>query len=159
MSLIIGIDPGKSGGIAWSDGATVESFGMPQSDIEIIDDLRELGNQSFLNNGTRPPCVFLEKVGGFIGKPQPGSAMFKFGRGYGFLMGAMLSMGWEIHLVTPQKWQKALSLGKRGERSPVEWKRHLKDEAARLFPSQKVTLKTADALLILRYAKEFGGTD
>jgi hypothetical protein len=35
---------------------------------------------------------------------------------------------------------------------PHEWKRKLKEEAQRLFPNMDVTLKTADALLILEYA-------
>lgn len=34
------------------------------------------------------------------------------------------------------------------------WKNKLKAEAQRLFPSIKVTLKTADALLIYEYAKK-----
>jgi len=37
--------------------------------------------------------------------------------------------------------------------SPVQWKNKLKAEAQRLYPDIKVTLKTADALLILEATK------
>ena len=146
--MILGIDPGASGGFAWVHDKKVGTIKMPQSDSEIIEELNRL---SKLNLPDAPIC-FLEKVSGFIGKPQPGSRMFKFGKGYGFLLGAMMSMKYQIHLVTPQKWQKNLGLGTRGERTPSEWKRFLKDEAQRLYPRQRVTLAVADSLLILQFA-------
>ena len=146
--MILGIDPGASGGFAWLHNKRVESIKMPQSDSEIVDRLFYLRGLSCSDT----PICFIEKVSGFIGKPQPGGAMFKFGKGFGFLLGAMMVMKFEINLVTPQKWQKNLGLGPRGERTPSEWKRHLKDEAQRLFPTQKVTLAVADSLLILKFA-------
>jgi hypothetical protein len=154
--VVLGIDPGASGGFAWAYYKTVEprkrikkiySIKIPQSDSEIIDQLNYLSDLSFPDT----PVCCLEKVSGFIGKPQPGSAMFKFGRNFGFLLGVLMVLKFEIHLVSPQKWQKGLSLGKKGERSQTEWKRFLKDEAQRLFPDQRVTLATSDALLILRF--------
>ena len=37
--------------------------------------------------------------------------------------------------------------------TPTQWKNKLKAEAQRLFPDIRVTLKTADALLILEATK------
>ena len=55
-------------------------------------------------------------------------------------------------LVTPQAWQAGLGIP-RGDRSQSQWKAALKAEAARRYPSQEgLTLKTADALLLLDYA-------
>ena len=97
-------------------------------------------------------CV-LEEVNGFVGKAQPGSAMFKFGEGYGFLKGVVQALGIRLVLVRPQVWQKAFGLGTASRcASKSEWKNKLKAEAQRRFPELNVTLKTADALLILDWA-------
>ena len=55
--------------------------------------------------------------------------------------------------VTPQKWQKELQLGNRGNKSTTEWKNKLKAKAEQLFPYMKITLAVSDSLLILQYAK------
>jgi len=146
--MLLAIDPGASGGFAWVHDGKVGANKMPQSDSEILDQLSNLVDHSF----PEIPVVYIEKVSGFIGKPQPGARMFKFGKGFGFLLGVLMSLRWEINLISPQKWQKSLGIGTKGERSGPEWKRRLKDEAQRLFPAKKVSLATADALLILRFA-------
>ena len=48
----------------------------------------------------------------------------------------------------PDWWQKQLRLGKSADHGD-RWKAHLKGRAQALFPCLVVTLKTADALLIL----------
>lgn len=148
--LTLGIDPGASGGLAWQHGDKVGAVRMPQCDSEVLDQLVYISDLSFPDT----PACYLEKVSGFIGKPQPGSAMFKFGRNFGFLAGVLMTLKFKIVLVTPQKWQKNLGIGAKGERSQAEWKRVLRDEATRLFPEQKVTLAVADALLILKFGLE-----
>lgn len=82
--------------------------------------------------------------------------MFEFGKGFGFILGCLMSLGYVIHLHRPQKWQKALSLGQKKDHGK-NWKNHLKNRAQQLFPQCEVTLKTADALLILEYARSLGG--
>ena len=79
--------------------------------------------------------------------------MFNFGRNFGFLLGTLAGLYIRTELITPQKWQKALGLGTSKGMKPTEWKNKLKAEAPRLFPDIKVTLKTADALLILEATK------
>jgi hypothetical protein len=91
-------------------------------------------------------------VSGFAGKAQPGSAMFKFGDQFGFLKGVLQTLGIRLELVRPQVWQKAFGLGTASAcASKTIWKNKLKAEAQRRFPHLEVTLKTADALLILEY--------
>ncbi|HEV7926093.1 MAG TPA: hypothetical protein VGR14_12095, partial [Verrucomicrobiae bacterium] len=98
--------------------------------------------------------AIVEEVGGYIGKAQPGSTAFKFGRNFGFILGVLQTLGIRVELVRPQKWQKALSLGSAtGCASKTEWKNKLKASAQRLYPHLKPTLATADALLILDYAR------
>lgn len=75
--------------------------------------------------------------------------MFTFGHGRGVLIGALMAFGWRIIQPTPQQWQKWLEIGKVGGD-----KNKLKAEAQRRFPTvDGITLKTADALLILDYAE------
>lgn len=119
---------------------------MPSTEGDIVSFVR--GFKSF------PYSFIMEEVGGYIGKAQPGSAMFKFGRNTGFLTGVIMALGFRLDLVRPQKWQKALSLGSSREcPSKTVWKNKLKAVAQRKFPDLDVTLATADALLILDYAE------
>lgn len=118
---------------------------MPATEGDQIQLIRELivpGNA----------VVFMEQVGGFTGKGQPGSAMFSFGRNFGFILGVFQALGVRVELVRPQKWQKPLSLGTAsGCTSRSEWKNKLKSCAQRLYPALKPTLSTADAILILDF--------
>jgi len=145
---IIAIDPGASGGIAWlcQDGY-IFAAAMPATEGDVLAQLTSLQAA----NGF-PKRVIIEDVGGFCGVGQPGSAMFKFGRGFGFILGVCAALGWRVELVKPQKWQKTLGLGTKalaGGKGP--WKNKLKALAQQLFPTCDVTLKTADALLMLEY--------
>ena len=149
--ITIAIDPGASGGIAWKepDGQT-GCCKMPDTEGDVVDLLRHLSISG-------PATAYVEKVGGFTGKGQPGSAMFNFGRGVGVLHGAMLALGIRIVEVTPQRWQKWLGIGtSKGSASKTAWKNKLKAEAQRRNPDAKVTLATADALLILEYGQANG---
>jgi len=147
MTPIIACDPGKSGGIAYMDQeGIVTASSMPDTEGDVYDHI-----QSLVAGGARPVCV-MERVRGFMGAKAPGSAMFNFGMGYGFIQGVLMGMGVPLELVDPAKWQKTFSLGKKSECSgTTEWKNKLKSEAQRRFPHLKVTLGTADALLILSW--------
>lgn len=147
MKIILGIDPGKSGGLAITDNERIECMPMPLTDGDVVDVIRSFSCWS--SDGSDLFC-YIEKVGGYIkGNKAPGSAMFNFGHGRGVLIGALMAFGWRIIEVPPQRWQKWLGIGKCGGQ-----KNKLKAEAQRRFPDQNVTLKTADALLILDYAKD-----
>ncbi len=142
---IIGIDPGKNGGLAviYEDGRVYAWGGLPDSDW--IDTLRSL---SVVESNIQV-IAYLEQVGGFIGKQQPGSAMFRFGESFGFIRGVLQTLAISTELVRPQAWQKSL-VGLAGLEGQAR-KRALREHASRLFPSIKPTLATADALLIARY--------
>jgi crossover junction endodeoxyribonuclease RuvC len=142
---ILGVDPGASGGFAcWRDNKSFTACGIPATEGDQIQLIREL-------IAPGETIAFVEQVGGFIGKGQPGSAMFSFGRNFGFILGVMQALGVRIELVRPQKWQKSWAWEASGCASRSEWKNKLKSCAQRLFPLLKPTLSTADALLILSY--------
>lgn len=152
MKRILAIDPGASGGIAelYPDGR-VHAYAMPDDA-----DLRD-GFEAFVQNAAREGhqvVALMELVGGYIGGNKlPGSAMFNFGSGYGYLRGLLAMLRVELRLVRPQEWQAGIP-GVRGEKDKGNRKRALKEHAARLFPSEKVTLKTADALCIADYGRK-----
>jgi hypothetical protein len=143
---LLGIDPGRSGGIAcWKHDQPAIALKMPETEGDLIELFRTL----IIPGET---IAFVEEVGGYAGKRQPGSAMFKFGRNYGFTLGVLQTLDVRVELVRPQKWQKPLGLGKASHcRTRTEWKNRLKACAQRFFPKLKPTLSTADALLIMDF--------
>jgi len=151
--VLMAVDPGKAGGLAWrdQDGRTVADA-MPETPGAVLEYVREIIRAA---DGAENVSALVEKVGGYAGGTgQPGSAMFRFGEGYGFLLGVLMACGVRVELVTPQTWQKAVGLGHRGrDQSKADWKRKLRAQAERLFPGVKVTLANADALLLLEYGR------
>lgn len=150
--IVLAIDPGASGGFAWSDEAgRVTCDPIPDTEGAIADYISELAT---LAGGPENVGAVIENVGGFTraGGPQPGSAMFRFGRSFGFLLGVLAALRIRTELVCPQRWQKHLGIGNASGLKRAEWKRKLKAKAEQLFPSCKVTLATADALLILNWS-------
>lgn len=142
-SLQVAIDPGMGGGIAYGyGGGWITAVKMPPTEEELI--------AFFKAWISVKATVHVERVSGFIGRGwQPGHHMFKFGKNYGFLLGALKMLGATVVLVQPQAWQKKLGLSSKGLKDRTAWKRFLRDEAQRRHPHLKVTLQTADALLIL----------
>lgn len=143
---IVGIDPGASGGLAiippdhgLLDIKTWNFTNLSEKEIRDI----IFGEVSFLNS-----MVFLEKVHSM---PMQGtSSSFSFGQNYGFLRGLLFACFIPFEDVPAKTWQTKLGLAKSGMEKP-ERKRMLKAKAEQWFPRQKVTLSTADALLIAEY--------
>lgn len=151
---IIAIDPGKKGGIVVYSIESDEVIAVVSMPETMQDVLRFI--TLFQNNSV----CYLEKVGGLPG--MGGSAMFNFGRGFGHVEMALMCRNIPTTEVTPQKWQKELQLGNKGNKTTNEWKTKLKERAQQLFPSvgSKFNIKNktdwmtiSDALLILEYAK------
>lgn len=67
---------------------------------------------------------------------------------------AALACGYNPDIVGPHDWQKGLGIPKKmkGEKGH-SFKIRLRDHAKQLFPKEKVTLITADALLIAEYCR------
>jgi|TARA_Y100000310_G_scaffold199678_1_gene199696 hypothetical protein len=144
--VIIGIDPGVSGGVAVHyAGREVLTFPMPPE----VDDVRDLFERI-----THPESVttaYLEDVPPFAGKLFPGSRMFRLGESCGVIRGVLSALYINTVLVRPQAWQGALGLKKEKGMDQAAWKRALKEAAQVLYPDIKITLKTADAVLLMHY--------
>ena len=135
--LIIGIDPGKSGGIAFFFEQGPVVYPLPETMTDTMDLL--------LGEDLSRAFAYIEKV---HSSPQMGvTSAFTFGQGYGALLMLLTCKGIPFEQVTPQKWQKALGCMSKGDKNVT------KRRAQELFPGLKVTHATADALLIGEYGR------
>lgn len=145
----LAIDPGKSGGFAWTFGVReTNCVKMPETEGDVLDLLRSIRAAGIER-------LVIEDQVSVVGPGMKiaASAMFKFGRGFGFILGAAMGLGYRVESVRPMKWQKSLSLGtKKDAGGTTPWKNKLKGIAQQRFPNCEVTLSVADALLILDYA-------
>jgi len=142
--MIIGIDPGSNGGIAWHDGERARVVKMPAT----LQDLWELigGICGLTSNHGYTLCrAYIEQV---HSSPQMGvTSAFTFGNGFGHLEMALTAAGIPFVRVSPQKWQGALGCRTGGDKNVS------KARAQELFPDLKPTHATADALLIMEYGR------
>jgi crossover junction endodeoxyribonuclease RuvC len=150
MTLIIGFDPGASGGLAWQllgqDRTLADAAPLPatESDCRIL-----VANLMALADQHR---AFVEKVGA---TPQMGAvSSFSFGRSYGFLRGLLIGMAVPFEEVSPQRWQADFGLrqhGKRLGKGDTEKHNAIKGKAQQFFPHLKITHAKAAALMICEY--------
>jgi hypothetical protein len=186
--LLIGIDPGASGGIAWRTGTgTIEAVPMPETQGDIVDLFRKA--YMFRGDGERAVAL-IEQVTGFVRKQHavvcknchtvmppkircskchgivdlnlgdPGASMFVFGKNAGFVEGTVMATGIRLETISARSWQKVFGLSKTYGEKPTEWKNRLKEKAQKVYadyPQLKITLKTADALLILEAGRLLTG--
>ena len=141
MTTILAIDPGLGGGFAYNGMAVP----MPLGDPDVVELIRSIA----------PGVVYLEKLpAAFQGGFSNQGAVAKLHNNAGVIRGACIALGIRLVEVAPREWQAGLHLGTRAVcKDYATWKRKLRAEAMRRFPGVKVTLKTADALLIWEYAK------
>ena len=151
MTTIIAIDPGTSGGIAWTDGAgTVSAERMPDGMAAQCDRLRSIA--AVLGSGA---VAVMERVGGYMpGNAGPGAV--KFSRHCGHIEAALYCMGVPVMQVSPATWMRICGPLPTGLDRKRERKNGIKDAVARRFPHLTVTLATADALGILWWAMARG---
>jgi hypothetical protein len=145
--IVIGIDPGKNGGIvSINDVLRIITLKMPPTPRDVYDYLDSLaGNDAY---------AFTEQV--HAGPKMASSAAFKFGQNVGELRMALLALNIPIHYVTPQKWQREFGLLSKGRglgQGDTAKKNRNKAKAQELFPEIKLTLATCDALLIAEYGR------
>lgn len=113
--IIIGIDPGITGAIAWfaEDGKLVSVGDLPMIKVKVGKGFRTQMVPSALADAlaTLPQDnvhVFLEQVASRPGEGAVGA--FSFGRGFGQIEGVLAGMLVPYTLVPPGKWKKALAV-------------------------------------------------
>lgn len=154
--LIVGVDPGMSGGVAYyhrSIGWNYEA--MPPTDLELRE-LSDLIESKATEIGVEPRAS-IELVHAMPG--QGVVSMFKFGKIYGSICQAFCRMSAEF--VHPKTWMKGLQIPPREKsESKPQYKERLRQKAIRLFPKLPVWKEklgtqrcVCDALLIAEYGK------
>ncbi len=152
--IYIGIDPGKSGGIAAIDDdgflmhlSTMPLSGGPIDPVAVANILRKLDKKH----------VFIEHAQAM---PKQGvTSMFNYGMGFGVLQGICSALGCPMTLIKPRLWQKAMHVGADQSACPKDRSFQV---VYRLFPTANLKASErckndhdgmADALLIAEYGR------
>ena len=151
-NIYAGIDPGKSGAIAWTDSCGLELVvvGMPKHEGEILDTLGRLAGHLKLDEDPAQLCRFclLERAQSIRGDGHVGS--FSYGLNYGILRAGlrMWKVPWDR--ITPPDWHRELKIPRRNKKTESEpmFKARKHDRARCLFPKTKFPKYAADAVLL-----------
>jgi len=132
--LFLGVDPGASGSFAVVNGCghTEGWIKLKETEHDVAMWLRD--------RSIRIRAGLLEQVHSM---PKQGvSSSFKFGMSYGFCRGLLVARGVVFETITPLKWQTSMQCRTGGDKNVS------KAAAQRLWPEEKITHATADALLL-----------
>jgi crossover junction endodeoxyribonuclease RuvC len=152
--VVIGIDPGLTGAIAfipedwapWVEDMPVIAHGKRKA-VDVVKLARILEPYRLLGNAV----AYLEKVHAFPG--QGVSSMFSLGMSFWGVAGVLAACDIPFHLIAPADWKARLNLDRDKERSLVL--------ARKLFPGVDLSRKKhhgrAEALLIAHYGKRWPG--
>lgn len=159
QTIIIGVDPGKSGGIAILAGRKVKTHKMPESATDLVHLMRGYQGLQIIDGIPTWAVAFVEKVN--AGPKMGSSASFKFGQNVGEIRVAILAASIRLEYVSPQKWQKEFGLIVKGRglgQDDTSKKNRNKARAQELFPGVKMTHAIADAILIAEYGRRVART-
>lgn len=169
--IFIGVDPGVTGGIASiSDGEAgrcVTAAKMPDTTEGIVECIRQIEDHA------QESLAVVEKVWGFpprsapmkcprchrtimITRARDGSKQITaFMKNAGIIEGVLASLHIQVIFISPQRWQRDMGLFDMAAiaKTKTQKKNVHKDQAKILFPDQKVTLATCDALLLAEYCR------
>ena len=147
---IIGIDPGKDGGVAMmADGVVLECMVMPDSTNGIF---RLLNGNDSLEFFGADLCV-LELVHAMPG--QGVVSMFSFGKHYGEIIGVLTALSIPYQLVTPQRWKKVVleGLNWKGDKEAAVRYVQAKYPDLELPKNKKKRSGIADAICIAEFGR------
>ena len=152
--IIIGIDPGVSGGISILENKKViEVFDMPTM-IDGKKNKRQVNGSQVTNiikenvHANKETIVVVEHVNAMPG--QGVTSMFNFGQSFGVIKGVCAALSLPIYFVRPTKWKKHFNLIKTNKEAG-------RTKAIEVYPeisgklSRKKDSNKADAILIARY--------
>lgn len=150
--IVLGIDPGLSGALAFYDTVSEVLVVMDMPTVEVTRNgksKREVSPALVADMvaGKGVEKAFMERVSAMPG--QGVSSMFSFGRSSGVVEGVLAAYEIPTTLVTPQAWMKAMGVraGKDGSR----------ERAMQLFPQYSMTFSRkkddgrSDAALIAKF--------
>lgn len=159
--LCVGIDPGINGAIAEidTDSGRITATKMPETTKDICSFLKhykyipifimmeEQHARPAYRTGTRmdedgSPYKTLIPMQGSV-------AAWTFAQHYGELRGILTMADIPFNEIKPKEWMKALGIRPKSKgETQTQWKNFLKGKAQQIFPTTRVTLAVADALLL-----------
>lgn len=156
--VVLGIDPGLTGGLAIraKDALLYEPMPVAGGEIDLA------GLTRWLKAHRESIAIaYIEKVAAM---PKQGVAStFKFGDGFGSVKGVLTALGIPYELVTPQRWMKVMHAGVKPD---LTAKQRSQLAASRVFPtanflatekSKKPHEGMVDAALIAEYGRRVLG--
>lgn len=145
-TLFIGIDPGKNGGIAYTDTLNNVSGAEPYDNKALIDLC------SYASRHNQDVMCCLEKVGARPG--QGVVSMFSFGQSVGYIKGVLEAFRIPYQEITPQKWKKEFGLNSEKAASAEVCRKLFPDVSLLATPRcKKPHDGMAEALLMAEYAR------
>lgn len=159
-TIMLAIDPGLSGGMAWEKDDKVYIESMPKTPKDIFELLENISGSFHTIK------CYIEKAGTYV-SGNSGPAAAKFARHCGMLEGFLIALGISYQEILPSVWQQNF-IGKPNypkipkeiqgnarkrvlAQRKKERKNKIKIRAQALYPDLKITLATSDALGILSY--------
>lgn len=119
--IICGIDPGKTGGVAFLD---------PDARVLVVHPMPDISTYADMLDFHHPYHVFIEKAQSM---PKQGIvSAFNYGTHFGELGGVLIAMKIPFTLVHPSTWTRVLHTGTRG----AEKKSKSLQAAQRIFPGE-----------------------
>jgi crossover junction endodeoxyribonuclease RuvC len=111
--MIVGVDPGLHGALAWTDGYALAVRDMPTREAIVSGKPRlaicPVGVERMLRTlRIHSTHIVIEQVSGMPG--QSGPAAFTFGYGVGLIIGIGQTLGYEIEQVHPSRWKAAMNV-------------------------------------------------
>jgi len=148
--IIIGIDPGASGGVAVydEDEHALYTHKCPDNTKAMAAIINSAKARSWIDD-QQLMCA-IEKVHAFPTDAR--SSAFKFGVNFGKWLGILGSLNVSTIEVTPQTWMKDFQPLPKIKK---DRKNELKRIASEMFPENKITLSTSDAALIAAWCLEY----
>jgi crossover junction endodeoxyribonuclease RuvC len=149
MASLVAIDPGLHGAIAClSPSGVVSAVPMPLAGKAL-----DLPAIAAIIRDTSPQWVILEKV---ASRPGQGVAStFKFGQGYGSILGIAAALAVPCELVTPQRWKGAILHGTAKDKaSAIAYCRRAYPDVPLVPPGCRTPHDgLADSLCLLEYGR------
>ena len=146
-TIFIGIDPGKTGGIACIDTESGICCTEPYNDKALIDMCSQVSH-----SWNQQAVCCLEKVGARPG--QGVVSMFNFGQSVGYIKGVLEAFRIPYQEITPQKWKKEFGLNSEKAASAEVCRKLFPDIDLLASPRCKNPHDgMAEALLMAEYAR------
>jgi len=154
---VLGIDPGMAGGLAYVSDHHAEAVPMPLSGKEIdvrgiVDILRTKGVELVVIERSQP----MRREG----RTQGVTSAFRYGMGFGLILGALEALSVPYRLVTPQQWKKLVLEGTAKDKdAAIAFVRRAYPGVSLVLPRCRVAHDgMADALCIADYGRRAYGS-